>query len=57
MDFIVKLPKSRELGLGRMCDLILVIINRLTKYAYFKATIESIIVEDLLYKVLSTLIS
>ena len=34
MDFIVKLPKSKDLTTGDSFNLILVIINRLTKYLY-----------------------
>ena len=42
MDFIVKLPTSKEPGTGQVCDSILVIVDRLTKYAHFIPTKESI---------------
>src|SRR5207253_10099269 len=57
MDFIVKLPKSLEPGSGRLCDSILVIVDRLTKASKFVPTKESIIVEDLAYEVTKALIS
>ena len=56
MDFIVKLLKSLELGLGRLCDSILVIVDRLTKVLKFVLTKESIIVEELAYEVTKALI-
>ena len=35
MDFIVKLLKSTDLIIGNKYDLILVIVDRLTKYLHF----------------------
>lgn len=35
MDFIVKLPKSKDPATGVVYDSILVVVDRLTKYAYF----------------------
>jgi hypothetical protein len=55
MDFIVKLPKSTEPGSDRECDSILVIVDRLTKFAYFIPTEESITAEEMAYEVQRTL--
>jgi hypothetical protein len=49
MDWIVKLLISRELIIGVLYDVILVIIDKLTKAAKFILYKESLIVEDLLY--------
>ena len=57
MDFIVKLPKSRELGSARLCDTILVIVDRLTKASKFVPTEESITAEECAYKVTKALVS
>ncbi|KAK1912648.1 hypothetical protein P3342_004584 [Pyrenophora teres f. teres] len=57
MDFIVKLPKSLEPGSARLCDTILVIVDRLTKAAKFIPTEESITAEECAYEVTKALIS
>ena len=57
MDFIVKLPTSKEPGTGQVCDSILVIVDRLTKFAYFIPTKESIQAQDMAYLVLRTLLA
>ena len=57
MDFIVKLPKSLELGLARLCDTILVIVDRLTKAAKFVPTKESITAKECAYEVTKALVS
>ena len=56
IDFIVKLPKFLELGSARLCDIILVIVDRLTKAVKFVPTEETIIVEELAYEVTKALI-
>jgi len=45
-DFIIKLPKSKDLVTGQLHNTILVIINKLTKWGYFIACIEEISVKD-----------
>ena len=57
MDFITKLPLSKEPGTKEVYDSILVIIDRLTKFVYFILAKESWIVEELAYLVLRTLLS
>jgi protoheme ferro-lyase len=49
MNFIIKLPKLKELMTQKKYDLILVIINRLIKYKYFISYLKESIVEDLAY--------
>jgi hypothetical protein len=49
LDFIVKLPPSKEALTGVTYDLILIVINRLTKYAYFIPYKEGSTVEELVY--------
>ena len=56
MDFIVKLPKSKDLVLGIQHDSILVIVDRLTKYLHFIPYSESINAEYLGYLVLNRLV-
>ncbi|KAH7562940.1 reverse transcriptase [Bipolaris maydis] len=57
MDFIVKLPKSREPGSERLCDTVLLIVCRLTKGAKFVPTEETITAEECAYEVYKALVS
>ena len=57
MDFIVKLPKSLEPGSARLCDSILVIVDRLTKASYFVPTEETITAEEMAYEVTKSLVA
>ncbi|TDZ13344.1 Transposon Tf2-9 polyprotein [Colletotrichum orbiculare MAFF 240422] len=57
LDFIVKLPKSQEPLTGVHYDSVLVIVERLTKYAYFIPYKESSTAEDLAYVFLRTIVS
>ncbi len=45
-DFIIKLPKSKDLVMGQIYDIILVIVDKLTKWSYFIVYIEEISAED-----------
>ena len=56
MDFIVKLLVSREPGSARLCDTILVIVDRLTKAAKFVPMEETITAEECAYEVTKALI-
>jgi len=56
MDFIVKLPKLVDLVIGHEYDLILVIVNRLTKYSYFIPYSETITAPQLGCLVLDRLV-
>jgi hypothetical protein len=49
LDFMTKLPLFKELIIGVMYDSIMVVINRLTKYAYFIPYLKSSSAEDLAY--------
>jgi hypothetical protein len=49
IDFIIKLPPFVELITEVVFDLILVIIDRLTKYGYFILYKESLLAEELAY--------
>jgi hypothetical protein len=49
LDFVTKLLLSKKLMTGVIYDSIMVIINRLTKYAYFISYFESFSAEDLVY--------
>ncbi|KAH8193607.1 hypothetical protein TruAng_012226 [Truncatella angustata] len=57
MDFIVKLPLSKEPMTGIEYDSILVITERLTKYAYFIPYKEASNAEELAYAILRVVIS
>ena len=57
LDFIVKLPKSKEKVTQTMYDSILVITNRLTKYEYFLPYKETTSAEDLAYTFLRTIVA
>jgi hypothetical protein len=46
MDFIGALPKSTKETRGKDFDMIMVMVNRLTKYAYFKPTTTNIMVPE-----------
>jgi hypothetical protein len=49
LDFIVKLPLSKEVFTGITYDLILVVIDRLIKYAHFIPYKKGSTVEELVY--------
>jgi hypothetical protein len=49
LDFIIKLLLSKEALTGVTYNLILVITNRLIKYAYFIPYKENLTVEELVY--------
>jgi hypothetical protein len=49
LDFVTKLSPFKELMTGVIYDFIIIIINRLTKYAYFIPYLESFSAEDLVY--------
>lgn len=57
MDFIVKLPKSKEPMTGVSYDSILVIVDKLTKYAYYIPYMESSDAKDLAYMFFKTVIA
>ncbi len=57
LDFIVKLPKSKERVTGTTYDSILVITDRLTKYGYFLPYKEATSAEDLAYTFLRTIVA
>ena len=56
IDFIVKLLRLLELGSGRLCDTVLVIVDRLTKATKFVPTEETITAEECAYEVTKALI-
>jgi hypothetical protein len=49
LDFVTKLPLFRELMIGVIYNSIIVVTNRLTKYAYFISYLESFLAENLVY--------
>jgi hypothetical protein len=49
LDFIIKLPLLRETLIRVTYNLILVVTDRLTKYAYFISYKEGLTVEELIY--------
>jgi hypothetical protein len=49
LDFIIKLPLSKEALTGVTYDSILIVIDRLIKYAYFISYKEGLTVEELVY--------
>lgn len=57
LDFITKLLKSTEPLTGVEYDSILVIVDRLTKYAHLLPYLESSNVEDLVYTLVRNIIS
>nr|XP_036575130.1 reverse transcriptase domain protein [Colletotrichum truncatum]KAF6781651.1 reverse transcriptase domain protein [Colletotrichum truncatum] len=57
LDFVTKLPKSREPITNVYYDSVLVIVDRLTKYSYFIPYMESSTAEDLAYKFLQVIVS
>ena len=57
IDFIVKLPKSRDLIIGVEFDSILVIIKRLIRYSIFILYKEASIAKDLAYAINKTIIA
>ncbi len=57
IDFIVKLPKSKEPITRVKYDLILVIIKRLMRYSIFILYKEASIAKDLIYAINKTVIA
>ena len=57
IDFIVKLPKSKEPMIGVKFDLILVIIKRLIRYSIFVLYKEASTAKDLAYAINKTVIA
>jgi hypothetical protein len=49
LNFIVKLPPSKEIFTGITYDLILVITDRLIKYVYFISYKKGLMIEKLVY--------
>jgi hypothetical protein len=49
LNFIIKLPSSVKPIIKVVFDLILIIINRLTKYGYFISYKESLLTKKLAY--------
>jgi hypothetical protein len=56
-DFIVKLPRSKEPGTKNSYDSIFVIVDRLTKFAYFIAYNEATDAKDMAYHFLKHIVS
>jgi protoheme ferro-lyase len=49
LDFVTKLPLFKELITGMIYDSIMIVTDRLTKYAYFIPYLENSLTEDLAY--------
>jgi hypothetical protein len=49
LDFVTKLPPFKELIIEMIYDSIMVVTDRLTKYAYFILYFKSFLAEDLAY--------
>jgi hypothetical protein len=49
LDFITKLLLFKKLMTGIMYDFIIIVTNRLTKYAYFISYLKSSLAKDLAY--------
>ena len=49
LDFMTKLPLFKKLIIGVIYDSIMVVTNRLTKYAYFIPYFKNFLAEDLAY--------
>jgi hypothetical protein len=49
LDFVTKLSLFKKLMTGVIYDSIIVVTDRLTKYAYFISYLESFLAEDLVY--------
>jgi hypothetical protein len=49
LDFVIKLPLFKELMIGMIYNFIIIVTDRLTKYAYFIPYLESFLTEDLAY--------
>jgi hypothetical protein len=49
LNFVTKLPPFKELMTGVIYDFIIVVTDRLTKYAYFIPYFKNFLAEDLAY--------
>jgi hypothetical protein len=49
LNFVTKLPPFKELMTGMIYDSIIIVINRLIKYAYFISYLKNFSAEDLAY--------
>jgi hypothetical protein len=49
MNFIIKLPKSKEPGIEELYDSIYIVTDKLTKYGYFIPCRKDMLAEELAY--------
>jgi hypothetical protein len=49
LNFIIKLPLSKELMTGVIYNFIIIVTNRFTKYAYFIPYLKNFSAKDLAY--------
>jgi hypothetical protein len=49
LDFVTKLPLFKKLITGVIYNSIIIVTDRLTKYAYFISYFENFLTEDLAY--------
>jgi hypothetical protein len=49
LDFVIKLPLFKELMTEVIYNFIIIVTDRLTKYAYFIPYLENFLAEDLAY--------
>jgi hypothetical protein len=49
LDFVIKLPLFKELMTGMIYNSIMIVTDRLTKYAYFIPYLKNFLAEDLVY--------
>ena len=47
IDFIIDIPPIRDVYIGKTYNIILVLINKLTKYVIYIATIKDLIINSL----------
>jgi hypothetical protein len=49
LDFVIKLSLFKKLIIGVIYDFIMIVTDRLAKYAYFISYLKSFLAEDLAY--------
>jgi hypothetical protein len=47
IDFIIDIPPARDAYTGKTCNIILVLVNKLTKYVTYIATIKDLTADSL----------
>ncbi|KAF2175316.1 hypothetical protein K469DRAFT_611054, partial [Zopfia rhizophila CBS 207.26] len=55
-DIIIRLLLFKKLETNKEYNIVLIIINKITKYIYFNSTVTNLLVKELVYKILKIVV-